>query len=657
MSFPSSPSCPSLVGSPADGDVWRPHWPIEPDKSVNLYLGNGRCGGCFDAYGLQHVADDAPAAPRVSHTRLAHAQVWFRGRHGLDELFPLGRLVWSVPPGEPAAYRQHLDLARGRIHTAWTGPGLEYHLDLAASPATLDRDLLALSLAWRSDEQRPALELRPVRAFSTVYSGCLPIRAAVGGDSRRAALEVSCGEGRGLVLVEARGDLVLEPESDRIRFRLARSSGAGQVLLALGPAKRRADLAAGLDRWSGLSAEDLAERTAAAWRERWGPAPAPPAGLAPPHLRLYWRSHYHLLCSQAPEVRCPAPPMGFTGNAWGFHFPQDLSFLHPALLAHGHSDITRAHVEFYRERLDEQLALTRHLYHRPGACWSWEFPIGPRARLFQPEDGGVPNDFQFEVHNAAYPARMAVETAAALADPVWTRAVAWPVVRESARFLAACLHPADDGRHSFLVAPSMGQDEFGGANAPNYLCALFAAEYTLTQASRLARTLGLEGDEIRRWDRLLEDGLAYPRLHRPDLGFYAANESVAFRPGSQKHPVQLNPLWLLPLGRTPDGPTRSAYRMRRIICSTERSGHRHPGLPTGFYDGWTLFAFLLSAATLGDEAGYAHELAEMLPARLVDPEHVTLYESSGFWQPYYTSSMGLFLQAARTMASARRSPG
>lgn len=314
------------------------------------------------------------------------------------------------------------------------------------------------------------------------------------------------------------------------------------------------------------------------------------------------------------------------------------------MLRLGYTDITRAHVEFYHSRLNDQLALTREIYGKPGVCWSWEFPIGQDARLFRPEDGGAPNEFQYEIHNAAYPARMAVETAAALRDAEWTREVAWPIVYESARFLASGLTSERDGKYSLQVTPSMGQDEFGGPNGKNYLCALFATEYTLGRAVNLARELGVENEETKFWMDILQTGLAYRRLLLPEFGFYAANESIPFSPQQQKHPVQLNPLWLLPLDLI-DEPTRTAYRLRRMICSTERDNQRHTGVPTGFYDGWTLFAFQLAAARSGDDAGLAHELSEMLPSRLVDPDYIAIYESSGFWQPYYTTSMGLYLQA------------
>ncbi|MEI6197260.1 MAG: hypothetical protein WCS42_23335, partial [Verrucomicrobiota bacterium] len=204
---------------------------------------------------------------------------------------------------------------------------------------------------------------------------------------------------------------------------------------------------------------------------------------------------------------------------------------------------------------------------------------------------------------------------------------------------------------SMQMKPSMGQDEFGGPNAKNYLCALFAAEYTLGQAVHLARELGLENEESTVWTKILRAGFGYDRLLVPEHGFYAANESQVFAPRRQKHPVQLNPLWLLPLGRL-DEPTRAAYDQRRLICSIERDGQRHPGVPTGFYDGWTLFAFQLSAAVMNDAAGLAHELLEMSPSRLVDPGYITLYESSGFWQPYYTTSMGLYLQTVTSSNAA-----
>jgi hypothetical protein len=620
----------------------RRHWPVEPDKSLHLYIGSGRCGGCFDAYGLQHQDPAAPAARRISRTALSHADVWHRGRHGLDTMVPLVRLVWSEPPPPPVGYQQTLHPISGTLVTRLDCTDFRYHLTTASHPG--EPDVLLIHLAW-TGTHRPDLCVEPVAHYDSDYSGTLTARArwTVTGDASALALErgTSCAQ----VLVHSDGDLVARVDGDRLRIGLNAPSGEGDLVLVLGPSTRGTELDTIRRRLATLSSPDRFASAASAWTARWRTGSPPPAGLPAPLQQLHTRSIYHLLCSYAPDVRCPAPPNGFTGNAWGYHFPQDLAYIHPALLHTGHHDITRAHVEFYRSRLDNQRDITRELYGKPGVCWSWEFPIGPEARLFRPEDGGAPNAFQFEIHNAAYPAKMAVDTARVLNDPAWTRDIAWPIVRDSARFLAGCLEAEIDGTHSSFVSPSMGQDEFGGPDARNYLCALFATEYTLTQAIRLSAEVGASDRETMHWMNILGNGLAYARLLGPGRDFYAANESLPFAPHRQKHPVQLNPLWLLPLDRAPDSPTLAAWRQRRFICCTEREGHRHDGIPTGFYDGWTLFAFLLSGANLGDAAGFAHELSELHPARLVDPEHITLYESSGFWQPYYTTSLGLFLQA------------
>lgn len=627
----------ALSSEASAGDVIRRHWPVEPGKSLNLYLGTGRCGGCFDSYGLQHQDPLAPAARRVSQTVLTHAEVWHRGLHGLDTLVPLACLRWAdLPPAPTRFYRQHLETAAGRLTTEFDNGDFGYKVTAFTSLAADQRDLLAFHWSW-SGNQRPALVLAPVPVYRSDYAGELKAECQATANGSRVTLAIQRGNSRGLTLAQVTGDLRMEVREGKVFLHLDSAAGEGTLLIAMGPESRAGELRGALDVAANHRPEIQRSAAEASWADRWN-RQKKTLSLQP----LGWRSLYHIFCSYAPDVRCPAPPNGFTGSAWGFHFPQDLSYIHPALLALGHSDITKAHVEFYRSRLENQRALTQKIYGKPGICWSWEFPIGDHARLFRPEDGGAPNEFQFEIHNAAYPARMAVDTAAVLNDAAWTREVAWPMVYESARFLASGLELDASGKFSMHITPSMGQDEFGGANAKNYLCALFATSYTLREAIAMAARLGVQDEETAHWEAILKTGLAYDSLLIPETGFYATNGSLPFLPSRQKHPIQLNPLWLLPTEI--DEPTRTAYRQRRVICSSERENQRHPQLPTGFYDGWTLFAFQLSAARMNDAAGYAHELWEMIPSRLIDPDAITIYESSGYWQPYYTTSMGLYLQ-------------
>lgn len=632
------------------GDVLRTFWPVEPDKRVNLYVGTGRCGGCFDAFGLQHPPKDEFAPIRISQTWISHADVWHRGRYGLDTLVPLARLHWIQPPSPPSEYRQHLELSHGALTTHYLAPGLQYRVRLLSNPDSEYRDVLIFLLEWSSNRP-PKLKLDSPPYYRSSYGEDLfaEIRAEVRKDG--GVLHVKRGSSKGIVGAGWGGSVTARPSADGIELTLSPGRCRATLVLALGPESRREELADLARRLATHAEKDLERICQSAWSTRWGSVSLP--DVEGPLGALVRRSMYHILASYGPDVRAPAPPMGFTGNNWGFHFPQDLAFVHPALIRFGHLDIVQAHVEFYRARLDEQIQLTREIYKRPGVCWSWEFPIGPGAQLFQEAVGGLPNDFQFQIHNAAYPAKMAAD-AAALLPVTWTTEVAWPILRESARFYASGLVREKDGKYSLEIQPSMGQDEYGERNARNYLCAMFSADYTLRTAVNMAERLGITDKEIGTWKKIIRAGLAYRRLLWKEKAWnvYAPHEGAPHAVNMQKHPVQLNPIWLFP-GLKIDAPTRRAYELRRMISRVEREEHRHEGIPTGFYDGWTLFAFLLSAVRMNDPAGFAHELSELAPARLVDPEWITPYESSGFWQPYYTASMGLLIQA---VTEANESP-
>jgi hypothetical protein len=71
----------------------------------------------------------------------------------------------------------------------------------------------------------------------------------------------------------------------------------------------------------------------------------------------------------------------------------------------------------------------------------------------------------------------------------------------------------------------------------------------------------------------------------------------------------------------------------------------HGGMRGSFYDGWTLPAFTLAAVRMRDGEALAREWSELPISQNIDREQITVSESCGFWQPYYTTSMGLLLQA------------
>jgi hypothetical protein len=619
------------------GAIVRPHWPARAADQLNLYLGSGRAGACFDAWGLMHHGWRGERGGQ-GRTHLLHADHWHRGAHGLDYWLPVARLVWADrPPARPRAWRQELDPWNGRLVTELVWPGVEVRLTAWFNPA--QRDLLAVAVDFDAVDglSLPALLLAPEVDVQTHYdqilSGdCHSVEARPEDGWWLGRLRVGTADSvLGLRVVSSLGGVELSAVPDGQRIDFEGSRGRHLILIGTAGWARREELSAALAAVGSPEQERAAG--AEAWHRRWGDGWI---SLPVPEYQALWaRSLFWTLCSYGPDVAAPAAPMGWSGDGWPFGFPQDLSYLHPALLRLGHHDIAKAWVEFYRDRLEMTVDITKRVYGLDGAMWAWEHPIGRDSKMLE---GGAPNPYQFEIHNAAYPARMAREAARHLGDPAWAREVAWPVVRESARFFGSALTAEADGVYSLQVTPSMGQDEMGGENARNYLCALFSAQYALGQAVAMAGELGLAEPQLERWRAILKAGLAFDRLLDPAVGLRVTCEGVDGRRqiGREKHPVQLNPLTFLPLGPI-DAVTRAAYHRRYELCA---------GVREDFFHGWTLAAYWLAASHMGDAEGLLHDLGRAVPGRYVDPDWIQIYETSGsYGMTFYVTSHGLGLQA------------
>ena len=265
---------------------------------------------------------------------------------------------------------------------------------------------------------------------------------------------------------------------------------------------------------------------------------------------------------------------------------------------------------------------------------AWEFPNKENNELLS---NGFPNYCAFELHNAAYPAKMAFETSRHLNDSNWTNEVAWPIVMESTRFFYAILSQEKDGKWSIDIKPSMGQDENGGENCKNYLCSLYSAQYCLQTALKLAEELDIQGIEIDNWKTILKDGLAFNRLYNENNEFYDSCEGLSKESfGNEKHPVQLNPLTFTPF-LTADKYVKKAYEKRRDICSMTKLNH---------YPGWTLGAFWLASSHMESAGDLSYELSQIVTAEYTDKEWISFFEhSSSYCQPYYITTHGLYVQA------------
>jgi hypothetical protein len=395
--------------------------------------------------------------------------------------------------------------------------------------------------------------------------------------------------------------------------RLTLSPGRNDILVAVGGP---------ID----VSAEESLRATTAWWHSTW----ADSAWLDLPDeaaQKVWVRSLAYVLCSHNDDgLGCP-PPNGLTGAGWPFTFPFDSACCHPLLLWTGRIDAARKWVEFWSGHSEGLSQYTRRLWKRDGIMLPHVFPYGPMEGLHDPEP---PNRYYYPIYNGGLLARIAHQAAVMVNDPEWTRRYALPLINGAARFYLDIANKGDDGLWHFTVIPSIGLDESGGSDQPDYICTLVAAEY----AFRAAIEHGLDSDG--RMAGILRDGLAYKAL-LSDRGLYYANGGTGGREfGRQKHPDQFFPLVNVPVWRAPDSPTRRLHELRYEL--TDRA--KEP-----CFIGHTGGEFILASTRMHDAEAWRKDWGAVQPARYADPDWVQFYESSGNRLTYYVTTHGLFGQA------------
>ncbi len=605
------------------GDVVRTAFP--GCDLLPLYLGSGSSGGCFDGWGFMHDGTTAATAPdggRIGESmRVGHADHYCHGSFGIDCWLGLYKLGFAdgLPALDPdAPYRQTLSLYDGCLSTGYVlADGTRVSLRTSFHPYS--RDVLAYEISCTGT--MPDLLLSPEAVHWISYGQYLHLSSDVlpdgfvthtGTVDTRVILRAVCRA----------GSVTLTPTDAGLRVSFPSDGVSCLLLIGAANVNRTEELLFNLG--SAADDPDWMVSCRAGWHHRFGSSYI---DLPEPYAAKMWaRSLFYVLCSFAPDG-IPSAPMGWTGFGWRFHFPQDISYIHPALLRLGHLDLAKSIVEFYRRTLDVMAEDTVRIYGGRGVMWAWEYPInGTPDLLTDPQN--APNPFQFEIHNAAYPARMAYETARMLKDPAWTESVALPIIRASAEFYASHLVREENGRWSLHVIPSMSQDEFTIPDQKNYLCALYSARYAFTVAAACGMT---------EYEQYLNDGLSFDRLLSAKENLYFTSEIMTDeRWGREKHPIQLNPLTFLPFPVL-DAAEENAYARREFICSALADDH---------VDGWTLSAIWLAEAHMGDAGALARDLPRANRPDYTDAEQLEYFETSGVsFMPYYVTTHGFLLQA------------
>ena len=603
---------PQIIGR---GDVTRSAPPQPGNPWVPLYQGNGRFGCCYGPWGLHSDPGAKTPYPLHGNTRFMHMQHYARLKFNMDYLLPLAVLYWDPEPDAVQDYQQHQSFYDGTITTSFrTG---DYAVTILSWFDPVHRNVAGLQIDAEGD--CPAILVVPFRALDVHYDQRVKARfkGTLEADTWTAAIRCESAHSTLAVKTKAR----MSEAKDGLRIDLV--DGRNEVLIAV-------------NEIPSVSGSDSLRDTKTWWHDTWtrtGWLDLPDDAAQ----KVWVRSLAYILYSYNDDGLGCAPPNGLSGNQWPFHFPQDLSYVHPILLSTGHVEVAKAWVEFWHARLGGIQAYTRRRFNTSGVFMPWNMPYGAMHGSDSSRypngyhDPDPPNKYSNAIHNSGYMARMAHETAVMLDDTHWTETYAGPFVRETARFYLSILRKENDGLWHVFVEPSIGQDEYGGVNQRDYLCALFSARYCLEKAI----DYGFDPDG--RMAAVLRDGLAFPTLLSERGVYYTCEGSGAQDFGKQKHPVQLNPLAFLPLGAEADEPTKKAYGLRYAI--TEDANRP-------LFDGWTLGEFILAGARMHDAAGWRRDWDNALPARYADPDWIQFYETSNRWDvSFYVTTHGLFAQA------------
>jgi hypothetical protein len=573
-----------------------------------LYQGNGRFGTCFGPWGLHSTPakDDYTLRGAACFTHLKH---WVRGKFNADYLLPVGSIAWEKDPQNVDEYRQYQSFYDGTVRTQFRTK--DYGVDMLSWFDPERRDVLGLRIDVQG--KCPAIlfaPFAPEKPFKYKYGQKLQqsFSAKIVNGVWEAVLQ--CGERKTSLKVSSNAVLEVVPQGVKMTLK----PGRNEILLTVG-----AD--------SADSAKQSLDTTVAWWHALWQNSGW--LDLPDDTAQKVWvRSLAYINCSHNDDGIGCSPPCGLAGNGWQFPFPFDSGCRQPLLLWTGRVEVAKAWLEYWRSRADGLTAYTQRIWHKSGLMLPHVFPYGPAEDYHVPTP---PNHMYYPVYNAGHLARIAHQTAIMVNDPKWTREVAVPLIDGVARFYLDFAKKGDDGLWHFTIAPSIGLDEAGSNDQPDYFCTLVSAEY----AFRCAIAHGLDGDG--RMQTILNEGIAYKSLLAPQ-GVYLGNAGKGLKEfGKQKHPDQFAALVHLPLGHEADSPTQRSYQLRYEITADAK---------TPIFRGHTGGEFLLASTRMHDAAGWRQDWSQFLPAKYCDPDWIQLNESSGDdGRPFYVTTHGLVAQA------------
>lgn len=635
----------------AMGNIHRTSIP-EPEKRINLYIGNDVMGANIDAVGSM---EDYPDAIGVAITDVNHRRHYCNAYYGMEYKVPLLRhhfdvhaLGKSLLSGdfELTDYEQHLYITVGVAETGYT-------LHLGDQPVATVKLRQYFSFADKTDfhcdvQVNPLCEgvkveftIEAVVDYPTHYNfhyhGFSEQIELAGAPS----MKISTGATWTTVSMVLAEGADVQREQDFIRTFYACDKPctlhlgyiAVNKFYCTEPEKE-------VRRYQKFTFDKLWARHEARWDEYWSKSMLDIRGAK--RLQTLWlRSFYYFAITEPDHKDNISSPSGLAGSrSWPFAFPQDYSYVFPNFLYGNHLEIASATASHWGDTLDDMVAYTKRLLNVDGAFVPWCIPNTSYTEF---NAFGPPNKFYYELHNSAYAVTMCYNYYRYTRDEAYLRDVAIPVLTQVARFYRniSTLNPKT-GKYEIRFTPITGQHEQGPINTPNNLCCLTSAQYSVERAVEMYEIAGLDPEP--EWLDVYQKGYDFDvtKVNGQMLSYEGAPEDECVGPA-----LRLNGIAFVPVRKLYESQAvKDAYRDRYKWVN---GGKTHSW-------GWNLGELLLSGVRLRDDAGVQCDIDEMLSTStsatpFLDWEDVQIFEGGGARiRPYFITSHGLVSTALAEMA-------
>lgn len=604
------------------GNIISTNW--NGENTVGLYLGNGRFGAILSGLGL-NLHPELQQNRSFGPSHFKHMKHWGRfrffshfvqGESSADCLLPLIRLYWEKNFDQIGEYRQCHDLYDGLLDTTFQVDCL-HRVHMTSWFDGIKRDIFGVMIeVGECDEfsERICLSaLTPVSPY-WISGGAFAQKTTVERVGEEWQMDITCEgtENDNAVSLYISTNMEVDITETGMVFRTA--PGRNHLLISAGAP-------IGND-----TPEASLERTKEWWHKAWQEV----SWIEYPDDRMqqvlvrglaYLLSSYDADC----EMIQPSNSMGIGGFA--YNFVPDMQYIAPVLMMMGRLDIVKHWIELFAGEMEEMRHYTKRLWpNAEGIFPPWELNFGPLDGYHTP---GVPLIFCYEAHNSGYLCRLAMEAAEFANDPVWADAYAYPLIQGCAEFFRSACYKEEDGLWHLKWSPCMGRDEAGGINKDDYLCTLFAAEYSFRSAIKCGLDEGCD------YRQILEDGLAFASLLSERGTWHTCRGADDF--GKQKHPVQLEGIACFPLEKPPHPAELEAYALRHEITN---------GAKMPYFWGWTLAQLLTADTNLKKYSEWAHDWSLLRPSDNLDKDWIQFYETSAHPNsPFYLSTHGMVMQS------------